>query len=162
MKAPTDDPPLHRSGEPEQATLYEALGGVLQRMVVRMFAVSQETAEALVRDTFHSYYQMKVARSDTQAWLTGMVCRNAKEYLQRRGVVVPGNGTEQEREIRSLLSDRDALAMLPSHARDALRLRFEKQKTYPEIAAELDVSVDTAQRLVRKAMAKLLKVIRER
>ena len=161
MKAPNDDRLLHGSGDSEQATLYESLGGILQRMVVRQFKVSQEDAEALVRDTFLLYYETNAARSDVREWLTATVCGNAKEYLRRRGLVAPEEGTDQTREIRRLLCHRDAKEILPSHARQAVRMRFEEQKTYPEIAAELDVSADTAQRLVAKAVVKLLKVLRE-
>lgn len=155
MELPNDDPFLHHSGEPEQEALYETLGGLLQRMVMRQFQVSPEDAQSLVRETFIVFSEMNVARSEAQEWLTGAVCSSAKAYMQRRGLVAPEDVTEREREIRRELAHRDALAMLPSQDREALRLRFEERKTYPEIAAELDVSVEAAQRIVARAAAKL-------
>ena len=41
--------------------------------------------------------------------------------------------------------------MLPSPDGEALRLRFDEKKSYPVIAATVDVSVDAAQRMVAKA-----------
>ena len=52
--------------------------------------------------------------------------------------------------------------MLPRLAREALRLRFEEKKSYPEIAEALDVSIDAAQRIVAKAGAKLRGLLRSR
>lgn len=50
--------------------------------------------------------------------------------------------------------------MPPSRAREALRLRFEEKKTYPEIAEQLGLSVYAAERFVVKALARLRGLLR--
>lgn len=162
MKAPADDPLLLHSAATEQERLYEMLGGVLQRLVTRKFEVTQEDAESLVKEAFIAYHGAKVAPNEVEDWVVGAVCRNARKYLQRRGLVAPADVLAEERAGQRVLSQREALAMLPSHAREALRLRFEERKSYPEIAEALDVPIDAAQRLVAKAGAKLRGLLRGR
>src|SRR5688500_17353354 len=147
-----------RPAEPALRVLYETLGTDLQRFVKRKVGVPPEVAQSLVNEAFVDCVDERP--DDAKAWLTGTVCRGAKAWLQRRGLA-DTDSADDAREQENLLFCRDALASLPRSAREALRLRFQERLTYEEIAAELDVSVYYAEKLVSKAGEKLRQAIRE-
>jgi RNA polymerase sigma factor (sigma-70 family) len=153
-----DDPAQpHYSAVAEHAALYETLGGYLEALLTRAFAVPEQDAALLVRDTFFDYGQGKQA-PNARAWLIGSACKRANIYRQMRGLP-PVNEADVERHAARVLTYRDAMEPLPSRAREALRLRFQENKTYPEIAEELGVSVYVAERFVAKAFARLRGVL---
>lgn len=119
--------------------------------------MSQEEAVSLVAEAFVVYYGLETPPEDARACLTLMACTNAQTWLQRRGLP-PGHEAEAARETSK--SYRDALELLPSRAREALRLRFSERKTYPQIAAELGVSTFAAEQIVAKAAVKMREVLR--
>lgn len=137
------------------APLYEALGGVLQRLLVQKFGVPLEAAESLVYEVFIVFYGLEAPPRDAETWLTAAACTSARSYLQRHGLPAADVDRDDEREIVALLLHRDALTTLTRRAREALRLRFAERKTYAEIAEELGVSAYAAEHLVAKAFAKL-------
>jgi RNA polymerase sigma factor (sigma-70 family) len=92
---------------------------------------------------FIAYYSLEPPPHDARTWLIASACENARVYVERHR-----------------LACRDGLETLPALAREALRLRFAEGKSYPEIAEELGVSVDAAQRIVSKAAAKLARMRR--
>jgi DNA-directed RNA polymerase specialized sigma subunit len=54
----------------------------------------------------------------------------------------------------------EARALLTERTQKALRLRFEENKDYPEIAAELGVSTFMAKRYVKTGVVKLRAALR--
>lgn len=160
MTTPKDgqDPTRHFA-EAEQAALYETLGGFLQQLLTRAFELPEQVAAALVRETF--YQALHAPAPDARAWLIAAACRSANDYRQNRGLPA-ANEEEIARHAATVLSYREAMESLPTRAREALRLRFEQKKTYPEIAEELGVSKHAAERIVAKAVARLREVLRGR
>lgn len=147
-----------RPAEPALRVLYETLGSELQRFVARKFGVPPEAAESLVYEAFVKVVDERP--DDAKAWLIGAACRGAKAWLQRRGLALT-DSPDDAREIENLLFYREAQALLPERAREALRLRFQERRTYDEIAAELDVAAHYAEKLVAKAVAKLRQAVRQ-
>ena len=104
----------------------------------------------------HSY---RTNRTERAAGSSG-ACRKANEYRQRRGLPA-ANEDHAIRNAATSLSYRDAMARLPTRAREAVRLRFEEKKTHAEIAEQLGLSVYAAERFVAKALAKLRGLFRD-
>lgn len=86
------------------------------------------------------------------------MCRGAKVYLQRRGL----DADDDPRAPKESVLVRAAVETLGERAREALRLRFDERMTYPEIAAELNISAFAAERIVATEMAKIRKRRAER
>ena len=150
----------HPFAEAEHAALYRTLGGFLQRLLVRQFGVPQEEAELLVFEAFISYYTRNLPFRDARRWLTGAACDTANLWRAKRGL--PPAEAEIAGTVDKRLSYREARELLPQRAQQALRLRFEEKKDYPEIAAELGVSTFMAKRYVKKGVAELRKLLRAR
>lgn len=150
---------LHPFASAEQVALYESFGGFLQGLLVRQFQVPPEDAELLVCEAFCVYIQMGVPVTNQRAWLISATCSTANAWLQRRGLP-QANNAEIAQTAGKLLSHREALALLPKRAREALRLRFDEKMDYPEIAAELGVSTFMAKHYVAKGVARLREVLR--
>lgn len=149
----------HPFAEAEHAALYHALGDFLQGVLVRHFDVPQEDAELLVYEAFVCYFTRNLPFRDARTWLISAACSNANVWRARRGLP-PGN-REIEQNAARRLPYREAVAMLSEpRAREALRLRFEEKKDYPEIAAQLDVSTFTAKHIVARAVAELRGLLR--
>ena len=150
--------PPRRLAEAKDERFCEALGGVLLRLLARKFAVPADDAESLVEEAFIGYQGLNPPPPDAEAWLIAAVCRGAKVYLQRRGL----DADDDPRAAKESVFVDAAVRTLPERAREALRLRFDERMTYPEIAAELNISAFAAERIVAKAIAKIRKLQRER
>ena len=155
------DPPgrLLRFPEAEQPTLYEAIGAVVQGVIVRCFNLSQAEAELLVRDTILRLETLEEKPPEPGTWLIDRACRSARAHQQMHGLAVPDEADDLH-GVAKFLSHRAAAGILPSRSREAVRLRFLEHKTYQEIAEELDISRDTAARLVAKEVAEIRKLLR--
>ena len=163
MTTPKDGPGSpHHSAEAEWVELQAALSGYLKGLLIRTFEVPERDAEWMVRERFRDYILNRPA-PNARAWLIGAVCREANDYRRRRGLPAANEAeiADIERRADTRLSIRDAMAILPSHAREALRLRFDEKKTYAEIAAQLGLSVYATERFVTKALAKLRGLLRD-
>lgn len=112
-----------RPAEPAGVALYRAFGGMLQSFLTRKFGAGPRDIHHLLR------------REDPAGRNEGVAdraaCRNAKTYLQRRGLAVT-DSPDDAREMENLLFCQNALASLPEPAREALRLRFLERRTYEE------------------------------
>jgi len=151
---------LYLLAEAEQVELYKTLGGLLQRLVVRHFNIPPDEAEILVYETFILYYgngMKAVARE--RPWLITAVFNNARTYLERRGQAA-GKGAPETRSVESSAAHRDAVATLDGREREALRLRFAEQKSYPPIAEALGVSTFAAKQIVTRTVAKVRALLR--
>ncbi len=126
---------------------YEAYRGLLLRLLTRNFGVPAGDAESLVYETFLAC-EMVGRVANVEAWLIAGATEMAKAHLR-----TPGRAPSPP-------SLRDALTVLPEHARELLRLRFEEGLSYPEIAAVLGMSVDAVERIAAKALARVRKMQR--
>ena len=156
--------PDHGPDRRDERPLYEALGGLLLRVITHRYEVPPEDAASVLDEAFLAYYAMQTPPRDARAWLIAAVCALGKAYRERQGGLRgegggargEGHGIEDDvRAVRDLVWYREALATLPRIAREALRLRVAEGKSYEEIAAILDLSADAAQRMVAKAAAKV-------
>ena len=157
-EANDERPTLRRFPEAIDERFCEELGGVLLRLLARKFGVPPDDAESLVEDAFVGYQGLHPRPPDAEAWLIAAVCRGAKVYLQRRGLDAHGDPRAPQESVLG----RAAVETLGERAREALRLRFDERMTYPEIAAELNISAFAAERIVAKEMAKIRKRQAER
>lgn len=142
-----------------QPSLYDKLGGVLEGLLVRKFGLPQDDAKKVVAEAFLDYYSLVPPPEDVRAWLARTALDNAQTWLQRRRLP-PGHEAEAAPKPTRPPSYRDAMAQLPAHAREALRLRFSEHKTPHQIAAELGVSPAEAEQIVTRAVAKMREVLR--
>ena len=146
------------SAEPEIARVYQESRGLLLRLLERSYGVPAREAEALVYETIMAL-QAEGAVADPEAWLVAGVCAKGAAYQRTHGIA--------ERPSLAIPAVdpavvRDALALLSRRAREAVRLRYEERMTYPEIAAELEIPVYAAQRMVAKAVAQIRRIQRLR
>jgi RNA polymerase sigma-70 factor (ECF subfamily) len=55
----------------------------------------------------------------------------------------------------------NALAQLPEHYREVIVLRHLQEQTFPEIAAQLDRTVDSVEKLWARALIRLRRLMEE-
>jgi RNA polymerase sigma factor (sigma-70 family) len=144
------------SGEVER--LFDSVAGVLGGMLMRDYGLSEAAIETVLRDAFLGFVDSRgTIPGDPRAWLTGQILERATEHLRLRGIEPEPDPAADARRMLNLIYTQAALATLQKKARQALMLLFHEQKSYEEIAADLEVSVRYAQRLVTRAMAQLRK-----
>lgn len=68
--------------------------------------------------------------------------------------------TETEAEDHKVLYD--AMKTLSNRQREALSLKFEHDRPYPEIAEIMDISVESVRTIIYRALKELRKCIEER
>jgi DNA-directed RNA polymerase specialized sigma24 family protein len=145
----------HRTKAPEPE--YGSVVELLQTALVGMYRLSGEEAEALVNEAYRCCLLAREAATDEEKWVIGATLKYAetRERMHRP----PGGPDDAAAEIarhRDLTLTREALDTLPAeNARQAIRLRVEKGKSYAEIAAVLGVTARYAERMVLIGVAKL-------
>ena len=142
---------LPQDAEPEAAQLSAARRGVLLRLLMRRFGVPAEDAEELVHDTVMAL-QTQGPVPNVKAWLFAGVIAKGEKYVRARGVVRPAPDVVRREKIPFTKA---VLGALAPRAREALRLRFDERKSYPEIAEEMQISTRAAERMVAKALARV-------
>jgi DNA-directed RNA polymerase specialized sigma24 family protein len=147
---------LPQAAEPEVAQLYAARRGVLMRLLMRRFGVPADDAETLVYDTVMAL-QTQGPVPNPKAWLFAGVTAKGEKYRRARGLDSPAPDAEATRDVRFT---KVVLGALSPRAREVLRLRFDEKKTYAEIAAEMGVSTNAAERLVARAAARIRRIQR--
>jgi RNA polymerase sigma factor (sigma-70 family) len=131
----------------------------LLRTMTASFGVPDADAEMLLSDVFVAFLTASAMVSEPRGWLIAEACRVASAY--RRRAAPPDATAEELQAVDDGLLVREAMALLPTRAREALRLRFRELWSYDEIAAELNVVTPYAKSLVRKALEKL-RALRDR
>ncbi len=160
MKGP---PPLAGLAVGEPDRLYDSLGGVLQWLLERQFGIPAEEGQWLVREVFMVYRGLSHPPSDARSWLIAGACHSANVYLEARGLAASGADVQRKsRAAEQFLLHDEAVELLPERDRTVLRLRFEEGKSYAQIAAQLGVTVRSAERIVSAAAAKLRGLIRRK
>jgi RNA polymerase sigma factor (sigma-70 family) len=157
---PTED----EAGRPQRsdvaeaaARLYESVGGPLLHVLTDRFRLSQEEAKALL-----SLVCLRAMTQDVknrEAWAVVSACHGAQTLRRRHDqgtAAPPPDITVEELEaLREVVLVGKALATITRHGREALRLRFHEQRSYAEIAAELDVTEKYAKHLVFRSLQRL-------
>jgi RNA polymerase sigma factor (sigma-70 family) len=159
MTIEQDDPEaLHRSMESEETErLCSAVGGLVGRMLMREYGMTETEVTAVLQDAFYGYVYSKESLENGENWLVAAICARAFAHLRLRGLESAGNPEDETEHMRDLVFTRAAVAALPERAREAIRLRFDEKLSYPEIAKELGVTVPAARRFVANAVALLRK-----
>ncbi|MDX6588457.1 MAG: hypothetical protein QOI31_2930 [Solirubrobacterales bacterium] len=168
------DAPLAFSG------VYEATAEeVLLFLVRRTFDV--EVARDLTAETFAQAFEHRHrfrGKTDAEAagWLYGIARHQLGRYarkgvvhrkaVERLGIELPAMGEDDHQRVVELagLADlrkavADAFATLPSEQREALQLRVIDEHAYPEVAATLGVSEQTARARVSRALRRITDII---
>ncbi|MEO8381423.1 MAG: sigma-70 family RNA polymerase sigma factor [Acidobacteriota bacterium] len=150
-------------GAEEIERLYRDFRPLLIGTMIRKFEVPPADAETLLHDVFVAFLTVDIEVVDPRSWLVATACNAARAWRRSEArynassIVESEPVTEDHRAILDTLFLRDALTTLPERAREAVRLRFFEQLTYPEIAANLNISVKSAEKLVATNVARLRK-----
>jgi RNA polymerase sigma factor (sigma-70 family) len=157
---PTDDEAgrPQRSGLAEAAArVYESVGGPVLYTLTDKFGLSPEEAEALLNRV--CVEAVKEGVKNPEAWAIGMACHGAKtlrRWHDQGTAAPPPDATLEEIEaLRRVVLVGKALGTITERGREALRLRFREQRSYAEIAAELDVTQKYAELLVFRSLQRL-------
>jgi RNA polymerase sigma-70 factor, ECF subfamily len=160
--------------------VYEATAEeVLLFLVRRTFDV--EVARELTAETFAQAFEHRHrfrGQSDAEAagWLYGIARHQLGRYarkgvihrkaVERLGIELPAMGEEDQQRVVELAglaelrkSVADAFASLPSEQREALQLRVIDEHAYPDVAASLGVSEQTARARVSRALRRITDII---
>jgi DNA-binding CsgD family transcriptional regulator len=137
--------------------LYEALNGMLQRTLTDRFGVPADEADVLMHEVFGAYLTVNCPMNDPQAWLVAATCQYGAAYQRDHP---PPDGATPAVSVDDVAAMRKIarlppVAILHERAHEAVRLRFQEQKSYREIAKRLGVSIIHAQAIIRKALLKL-------
>ena len=153
MTVPRNEPVgLRPSAEAEAfQRLFQSLSNTLLGVLTEKYLLSEEDAIVLLQDAFYAFTQLTVPTSEAEEWLTASICLSAAKISRRRKEAVD----EDIAEIREMLDRQRAFQVLPAQARRAVRLRVHEERSFEEIAEELNVTVDAARRLVRTSVEKL-------
>jgi RNA polymerase sigma factor (sigma-70 family) len=160
--------------------VYEAKASELLAFVARR-TFDVEVARDLTAETFAQAFEHRNrfrGRTDAEAaaWLYRIARRQLARYarsgvIQRRaverlGIQLPPVSDDDHKRIIELagLADlrktvADAFSTLPAEQREALRLRVIDEQPYPDVAASLGVSEETARARVSRALRRIADVI---
>jgi RNA polymerase sigma-70 factor (family 1) len=159
--------------------LYHTYATPLYRFVYRHVESAEEARDA-VQDVFLKLWrQRRQLRPDTdlRAYLYAMARNRAMDHLRRRRLedrvrsaqtaapaedAAPSIGPGAEEQLAAdELADgiRHALEALPYRQREVLLLRWQRQLTNEEIAAELGISVKTVEMHVTRAIKTLRPIL---
>jgi RNA polymerase sigma factor (sigma-70 family) len=156
--------------------VYEAQASALLAFFVRR-TFDVEVARDLTAETFAQAFEHRKrfrGRTDAEAagWLYGIARHQLGRYvrkgvvqrkaIERLGIDLPAVSEDDHHRIVELagLADlrqtiADAFSALPPEQREALRLRVIDEHAYPDVAATLGVSEQTARARVSRALRRI-------
>lgn len=138
----------------ELKRLCQALNSGLLPLLASRYLLDETQASTLLEEGCISYLQEQPPPPDAEAWVTALVLLHAEESCPHR--VEPAPAEELDDEIaraQAFVREVDRLEALPPDAQRALRLRAGGW-THEDIAADLNVTVVYAKRLVRASLRK--------
>jgi DNA-directed RNA polymerase specialized sigma24 family protein len=145
--------------------LYAALSPSLRRTLAFSFPISDMEAQAVVLEAFLGCLTFMPPGWEPSDWITRLACENARGLaLAQAGppaLPEPPEPPGAERSLELYVLYERALGTLPGKQRQALTMLLIESKSYFEIAAELDVTVVYAKKLIRAAAAHLRKWAKE-
>lgn len=162
-------PPEQRLTEAEIAALYQEHGEELRRFlwgVVGNWSQIQDITQTTFRKLMETGHQTQT--ESRKAWLFQVAYREALAYRRRQGTHKKALDRLQESRSEDAAHEDDPLvrAEITSTVREAidelspdlqqvLRMRIYEDKTFAQIAEELDIPLGTALGRMRNAMIKL-------
>ncbi len=147
---------LRRSGESASDPVEDrcrraaADAGIL---LITQYGMRQDVVTNLCDEAMRSWRTFRRDLRDPDRWVHERIIERAKAYRERHGV--DADAEEKPLHISDAIRDRAALNTLPPRARKALRMLCFEQKSFEEIAEELDVCVPAARGLVTKGLNRL-------
>lgn len=160
-------------------SLFDAYADRLCRYVYA-FTRSWEDAENLTQDVFLRLWERREALrtvDNVQAYLYAFARNRARDYLkhqavetrsaERLGAPLPGElaaalppeAEERVAAAEAAAAIRQALDTLPARQREVVELRWRRQLTYDEIAAELGLAPKTVATHMSRAILHLRRVL---
>ncbi len=165
-----------RASQASFADFYDEMAPSVLRFFARRTRDS-ERAFDLTAETFAKAFEKRrdfrgSSDEEAAAWLWSIARNELARYhrtrtvelaaLQRLGLERPAPTDEELRQVEELTAAEDvrehvelALALLPADQREAIRLRFVDELSYPEIAQVLGVSYDVARARVSRGVRTL-------
>lgn len=165
-----------RTSDRSFADFYDVMAPAVMRFFARRTR-DGERAFDLTAETFAKAFEKRQdfrGSSDEQAaaWVWSIARNELARYhrsrtvelaaLRRLGLERPELSDEELRQIEELTAAEDvrehvdlALAVLPADQREAIRLRFVDELSYPEIATALGVSYDVVRARVSRGLRTL-------
>jgi RNA polymerase sigma-70 factor (ECF subfamily) len=141
-------------------------------LLARSWVPMRADAEDVVQEAFVRFWKVRHRAADATAYLFGCVKRCALEWVRTRGrqvrreaaVARPEgeplfDGPLEQAERRSAVTA--ALAELPEAQREVLVMKIWGGLTFPQVAAALGISPDTAASRFRYALDKLREPLAE-
>lgn len=155
-------------------TMFRALYGSLCTFAFG-YVRSREDAEDVVQDVFAAVWRRRSEwrpEGDLKAYMFGAVrnrsLRRSEQMAaqSKRGTVLPfdlasvnaGSSAAPDRQAESEDVERnvrDAIAALPERSREVVRLRWQHEMTYSEIASVMGISVKGVENQLARATKKL-------
>lgn len=134
--------------------LYEKCAGALRETLQSSFGAPPDAAEAMVNEAFGAL--ITSSAHDEEAYVIAAACRIATQYQAAQEIRIPPDVLAAEaRAIRDRVVVRHAIDTLPKRAQEALRLRFVEGRTLAEVAAQLNIHLRYAKRLVLGSIDRL-------
>lgn len=145
-------------GDDPMDELYRDRYPTMVRLAV-MLVDQRELAEDIVQDAFAATFRQRDRVANPAAYLRAAVvnaCRDEQRARARarRRVSDPPRADQGEPDYL-----RDVIQTLPDRQRTAVILRFYEDLPFDEIAAAMGLRPSTARVLVRRALAKLRRVV---
>jgi RNA polymerase sigma factor (sigma-70 family) len=159
---------------------YEAKAEALLLFFVRR-TFDVDAARDLTAETFAQAFEHRrkfrgQTDAEAEAWLYGIARHQLGRYarkgvihrkaVERLGIELPAMSEDDHQRVVELAGLADlrkgvatAFAALPSEQREALQLRVIDERAYPEVAATLGVSEQTARARVSRALRRITDII---
>lgn len=159
----------HRLTEAEIAALYQEHGEELRRFLWGVVSDWSQIQD-IIQTTFRKLVEVghETQPESRKAWLFQVAYREALAYRRKKGTQkkVLGQLQEIQPEATSVNDDplvraeildsiREAIQQLSPDLQQVLRMRIYEDKTFAQIAKELDIPLGTALGRMRNAMHKL-------
>jgi hypothetical protein len=142
----------------EQGNLYESAELIVGGMLTREYSMPESAVDSVLLDVFSEYRMVEGRVALPLPWLVDVACHVAARSLHARGLLGSRRPEDEVRRMRTILFAQQALATLPDQARRAITLLFDgEERSYADIAEELEVTAYYAESLVAKGLALLLK-----
>jgi RNA polymerase sigma-70 factor (ECF subfamily) len=157
---------------PDHWTAWLDQHGAALLLFVRQWVASRADAEDVVQEAFVRFWRSReritepttylyaCAKSCAFDWQRSRKRRAQRELISARSEIEPMFAAEiEDRERRAAIEA--ALVSLPDKQREVLVMKIWGGLTFPQIAAALETSADTAASRYRYALARLHEVLAE-
>lgn len=109
----------------------------------------------IVTEALRDYANFRKAVPDPRAFLVERILTKGRRYKTLRGIGQSSDAEDQRPHPLEVVRTKEAVNTLGPDARRVILMLFHEDKTFEEMAAELDTTVVYVQRVVQKAMQQL-------